>query len=89
MYTVPHKYELHALAVVQVILKEREERKQNRLQEERDPARTPSEVNQESQAIENLTESSSAAVQQCHEPTGTHVVMYYTHAILCVCLINI
>ncbi|XP_026787274.3 selenocysteine insertion sequence-binding protein 2 isoform X1 [Pangasianodon hypophthalmus] len=51
-----------------VILKEREERKQNRLLEERDPTRMTSEVSQEPQASENLSESSSA--QQCLEPTS-------------------
>ncbi|XP_053337652.1 selenocysteine insertion sequence-binding protein 2-like [Clarias gariepinus] len=51
-----------------VILKEREERKQNRLLEERDPARMTSEVNQEPQASDHLSESSSA--QKCHNLTS-------------------
>lgn len=51
-----------------VILKEREERKQNRLLEERDPIRMTSEATQEPQASENLSESNSA--QHCPEPTS-------------------
>lgn len=69
-----------ALAVAQVILKEREERKQNRVLEERDPMRLPCEVSQEPQASEELTEGSSA--QESHEPTSIHVILYYTPAIL-------
>ncbi|KAK3514674.1 hypothetical protein QTP70_021583 [Hemibagrus guttatus] len=55
-----------------VILKEREERKQNRLLEERDPTKMTSEVSQEPEASENLSESSS--VQQIHEPTSDQSV---------------
>ncbi|XP_060739274.1 selenocysteine insertion sequence-binding protein 2-like isoform X1 [Tachysurus vachellii] len=54
-----------------VILKEREERKQNRLLEERDPTRMTCEGSQNPQASENLVESSHfTAMQQCHEPTS-------------------
>ncbi|XP_058231369.1 selenocysteine insertion sequence-binding protein 2-like isoform X2 [Hemibagrus wyckioides] len=55
-----------------VILKEREERKQNRLLEERDPTKITSEVGQEPEASENLSESSS--VQQSHEATSDQSV---------------
>lgn len=81
MFTGLREYESHSLAVTQVILKEREERKQNRLLEERDPTRMPGEVSEDPQACEDLSESSSA--QQGQEPTSNHVFLYYTLAILC------
>lgn len=82
MYCLVHEYESYALAVAQVILKEREERKQNRVLEERDPMQLPGEVSQDPQASEELTEGSSA--QESHEPTSIHVLLYYTPARLCV-----
>ncbi|TSM85965.1 Selenocysteine insertion sequence-binding protein 2 [Bagarius yarrelli] len=53
-----------------VILKEREERKQNRLLEERDPAEMTSKVSQETQANENQSEP-----QLCNEITSVQSVV--------------
>ncbi|KAF7687367.1 selenocysteine insertion sequence-binding protein 2-like [Silurus meridionalis] len=54
-----------------VILKEREERKQNRLLEEKDPTGMTSEVSVEPQASESHSMSSSE--QNCHEPTSDQI----------------
>lgn len=82
-----HTRESPALTVAQVILKEREERKQNRLLEERDPTRMTCEGSQNPHASENLVESS--LMQQSHEPTSNHVFKYNTHHSVCVMKINL